>query len=214
MDTYKNPKSGKTYISRRLDSFHDPSRKVRIATKLIDQPTTYAFAQLKDEVVLRHKEDAKSCITAKFFEDDRGVFVLSIQAYTVATNKPHSTGFSFIGDEIGTLVEFLNQIRSVPLKSGAALTIKDDDLRRLVLSPEQAQLLLRDNHEIFAEVLRSAITKADIVAVGYRKQQWRYSGDCYTMTPIFATCKRGSDVRRRRCGRSSSNKTPGYLAMA
>ncbi|HYN10501.1 MAG TPA: hypothetical protein VES67_24140 [Vicinamibacterales bacterium] len=69
-------------VSPRLDAFNQPNRKVRIATKLIEHPESYAFAQVKGEVVLRHKPDAKTCITAKFFEDDRGVFVLSIQGYT------------------------------------------------------------------------------------------------------------------------------------
>jgi hypothetical protein len=144
---------------------------VRIATKLIEHPTSYAFAQINDEVVLRHKEGAKSCITAKFLEDDRGIFVLSIQGYTIATGKPHNASFAFIGDEIGKLVEFINQIQSMPLQSGGGIRIGDDDLRRMVLSQQQAQAVFRDNEELFAEVIRSAITKEDVVAVGYRKRQ-------------------------------------------
>ncbi|PQV52182.1 Shedu immune nuclease family protein [Paraburkholderia sp. BL21I4N1] len=170
-DSYQDPDPGKTYISPRLDSFSDPARKVRIATKLIEQPTTYAFAQVKDELVLRHKEDAKTCITAKFFEDDRGIFVLSIQGYTVATDKPHNASFSFVGDEIGKLIEFINHVQSVPLKSSGSMKITDDDLRRIVLSSIQAQALVQDNQELFAEVIRSAVTKEDVVAVGYRKRQ-------------------------------------------
>ncbi|KAE8759634.1 DUF4263 domain-containing protein [Paraburkholderia madseniana] len=170
-DSYQDPDAGKTYFSPRLDSFSDPARKVRIATKLIEQPATYAFAQVKDELVLRHKEDAKTCITAKFFEDDRGIFVLSIQGYTVATDKPHNASFSFIGDEIGKLIEFINHVQSVPLKSAGSMRISDDDLRRIVLSNIQAQALVQDNQELFAEVIRSAVTKEDVVAVGYRKRQ-------------------------------------------
>ena len=173
MDSYENPLPGKTYISPRLSAFGDPLRKVRIATKLIEHPESYAFAQVKDEIVLRHKEDAKSCITAKFFEDDRGIFVLSIQGYTVATLKPHNSSFSFIGEEIGKLVEFLNHVQSMPLKSGGSMKITDENLRRLVLSRPQVQALLRDNGEVFAEVLRAALTKEDVVAVGYRKRQLR-----------------------------------------
>lgn len=173
MDNYQDPKPGKTYISPRLDSFHDPARKVRIATKLIEQPSTYAFATIKDELVLRHKDGAKTCITAKFFEDDRKVFVLNIQGYTVATSKPHNASFSFIGDEIGRLIEFLNQIQAVPLKNYGSMKITDEDLRRVVLSNLQAQTIFHDNEDIFAEVLRSAITKKDVVAVGYRKRQLR-----------------------------------------
>src|SRR5882724_1270127 len=171
MDTYQDPEPGKTYISPRLNSFGNPQRKVRIATKLIEQPETYAFAQVKDELVLRHKQDAKTYITAKFFEDDRGIFVLSIQGYTIATGKPHNASFAFIGDEIGKLIEFLNHIQSMPLKSSGSMKITDDDLRRVVLSNVQAQALFQDNQELFAEVIRSAVTKADVVAVGYRKRQ-------------------------------------------
>jgi hypothetical protein len=171
MDNYENPLPGKTYISPSLKSFSDPERKVRIATKLLDQLETYAFAHEKGEMVLRLKEGAKTTITAKFFEDDRGLLVLSIQGYTIATAKPHNASFSFIGDEIGRLVEFINHIQAMPLKSAAPLKITDEQLRRMVLSTQQAQTLLRDNEELFSEVLKSQITKQDVVAVGYRKRQ-------------------------------------------
>lgn len=171
MDSYENPAPGKTYISPSLDAFSDPQRKIRIATKLIEHTDTYAFAQMKGEVVLRHKPDAKSCIKAKFFEDDRGVFVLSIQGYTVATSKPHNASFSFTGEEIGKLVEFINHIQSMPLSNAGPMRITDENLRRLVLSKPQVQALLRDNDELFVEVVRSALTKEDVVAVGYRKRQ-------------------------------------------
>lgn len=171
MDNYQDPMPGKTYISPRLSAFGNAERKVRIATKLIEHPSTYAFATVKDELVLRHKEDAKTCITAKFFEDDRKIFVLSLQGYTVATGKPHNASFAFIGDEIGKLVEYLNHIQAMPLKSAGPMKITDEDLRRIVLSNAQAQAILRDNQELFAEVLRSAVTKEDVVAVGYRKRQ-------------------------------------------
>ena len=171
MDSYEDPLPGKTYISPSLTSFSDPGRKVRIATKLLEQPTTYAYAHEKGESVLRHKEGAKTTITAKFFEDDRRLFVLSIQGYTIATARPHNASFSFIGDEIGRLVEFLNHIQSMPLKGSGPMRIADEQLRRLVLSNVQARTLLRDNEDLFNEVLKSEITRQDVVAVGYRKRQ-------------------------------------------
>jgi hypothetical protein len=149
MDSYQNPEPGKTYISPQLDDFVDPKRKVRIATKLINQPETYAFATIKDELVLRHKEEAKTCITAKFFEDNRKIFVLNIQGYTVATDKPHNASFAFIGDEIGKLVEFLNHVQAMPLTSRGSQKITDEDLRRVVLSNAQAQAIFHDNQELF-----------------------------------------------------------------
>lgn len=171
MDSYQNPEPGKTYISPQLDSFGDKERKVRIATKLIEHPETYAFAKINSELVLRHKEGAKSCITAKFFEDDRKMFVLNIQGYTVATKKPHNASFSFVGGEIGKFVEFLHHIQSMPLEERGPRKITDEDLRRLVLSSNQARTMLHDNQELFAEVIKSAVTKEDIIAVGYRKRQ-------------------------------------------
>jgi len=171
MDSYQNPAPGKTYISPRLDAFGAPERKVRIATKAIEHSESYAFAQIKGEVVLRHKPDAKSSITAKFFEDDRGIFVLSIQGYTVATSKPRNASFSFIGDEIEKLVEFINHIQAMPLGNGGPLRVTDQELRHLVLSKVQVQALVRDNDDLFREVLRAALTKEDVIAVGYRKKQ-------------------------------------------
>lgn len=171
MDNYQNPESGKTYISPQLNDFADPKRKVRIATKLIEQSETYAFATLIDELVLRHRKDAKTCITAKFFEDNRKVFVLSIQGYTVATDKPHNASFAFIGEEIGKLVEFLNHVQTMPLASKGPLKITDEELRRVVLSNAQAMAMFHDNQELFAEILRSSVTKEDVIAVGYRKRQ-------------------------------------------
>jgi hypothetical protein len=174
VDSYQDPKPGKTYISPRLGAFGNSDRKVRIATKLIEQPSTYAFATVKDELVLRHKDGAKSCITAKFFEDDRRIFVLSIQGYTVATGKPHNASFAFIGDEIVKLIEFLNHIQAMPLDGRGPVKITDEDLRRVALSSAQAQAIFRDNQDMFAEVVRSEITREDVVSVAYRKRQLQF----------------------------------------
>lgn len=131
MDDYKNPQAGKTYISPKLDAFRDPTKKVRIASELIESPDAYTFVKVKDEVVLRHKENAKSYITAKFIEDSRDVFVLSIQKYTVGTDNPHSLSFSFVNEEIGKLLEFIQNIQSVNLDRSSPMNIKDEELKKL-----------------------------------------------------------------------------------
>lgn len=171
MDDYKNPKEGKTYISPSLKAFGDSNRRVRIASKVIESPDSYAFGMIRDEVVLRHKEDAKSYITAKFLEDNRGIFVLNIQGYTVATDKPHNASFSFIGEEIGTLLEFVKNITLAKLETSGPINISDEELKRLRVSNNQARSLLLENPEIFSALIRSEITKEDIVTVGYRKRQ-------------------------------------------
>ncbi len=170
-DSYENPKPGKTYISPALQAFGQGDRKVRIASKVIESPDAYAFAKIKDEVVLRHKEGAKTHITAKFMEDDRQIFVLSIQGYTVATDKPHNSSFSFIGEEIPKLLEFIENIRSITFDNKRSINISDEELRKIALSNQQAKNLFDENEELFTEVLRHSITKSDVVAVGYRKKQ-------------------------------------------
>lgn len=171
MDSYLEPKPGKTYISPSLSSFGDKERKVRIASKAVDSPEGYEYAKERDEVVLRNKEDAATYISAKFFEDNRGIFVLSIQKWVAGSHKPYGSGFSFVGDEIAKLLEFIANIHSVSFSSGRAINITDEELRRIALTNSQIRSLVIDNEDQFSEALRSAITKRDVVAVAYRKKQ-------------------------------------------
>lgn len=145
MDDYQNPKDGKTYISPRLKSFGNSDKKVRIASKLIESSDSYTFAKIKDEIVLRHKGDAKSYIKAKFIEDIRKIFVLSIQKYTVGTDNPHSASFSFVGEEISKLLEFIQNIQSINLEHPSSFDIKDEDFKKIVLSNSQAKSMLHEN---------------------------------------------------------------------
>lgn len=170
MDNYQNPIEGKTYISPSLDQFMS-DRKVRIASKVIDSEDSYAFGTVKGEVVLRHKENAKSYIKATFFEDTKDITVLNIQGFSVATDKPHNASFSFIGDEINKFIEFINNIQGIKFQHRGSVNISDEELNRIVLSDSQAKSLLEDNHELFTEVLRSEVTTKDLVSVGYRKKQ-------------------------------------------
>lgn len=171
MDDYKNPKAGITYISPSLRAFGTSDRKIRIASKVIDSPDAYAFAKVRDEIVIRHKENAQSYITAKFLEDNNGIFVMNIQGYTVATDKPHNACFSFVGKEIEILLEFIQNIQSISFSNNSSIRIDDEELKQLTISSNQARRLLQENQEVFSEILKSEITKEDIVAVGYRKKQ-------------------------------------------
>ena len=166
-----NRRLDKTYMSPSLPSFGDKTRKVRIASKAFQSPDDYAFATIKDEVVLRHKEGAKKTVKAKFMEDSRGVFVLNIQGFSAATDKPHNASFAFIGDEIRRLIEFLKHIQTFVFENDKGVNITDDELRKLAVSGKQVALLLKENPDVIAEVLRTEITKEDIVAIGYRKKQ-------------------------------------------
>lgn len=87
------------------------------------------------------------------------------------TGTPYGSGFSFVGDEIDKFCEFLHQIQSIKLETKKSINISDEELRKLSLTSNQAENLVSDNQELFAEVIRHAITKQDIVAIAYRKKQ-------------------------------------------
>jgi len=171
MDNYQNPKPGKTYISPALSSFGDKTRKVRIASKVLPSVDGYEYVKERDEVVVRKKPDAATYISAKFMEDTRRVFVLTVQKFMTETGMPYGTGFSFVGDEIGKFCEFLANIQSVAFKDSRKKNITDEELRRIALTTNQVKNLLHDNEELFTEIIRHSITKKDVVTLGYRKGQ-------------------------------------------
>lgn len=170
-DDYINPLPGKTYISPSLTDFGDKSRRVRIASKVLPSEDGYEYAKERDEVVLRKKPDAATYITAKFLEDTRQTFVLTVQKFSSETGQPYGSGFSFVGEEIGRFCEFLANIQSVNFKSRTKVSISDDELRKIALTTHQAKTFVTENQELFAEVLRSEVTTEDLIAVGYRKKQ-------------------------------------------
>ena len=188
-DNYQNPKEGKTYISPSLDAFGKRNHKIRIASKVIESTDSYAFGTIKDEIILRHKEGAKSYIAAKFIEDSRKIFVLNIQGYSVASDKPHNASFAFVGDEIGKLVEFINNIQSVKFQHKGLVNISDEELRRIIISDNQARSLFHENEDIFSEILRSEITKEDVITVGYRKKQLEVYRNLFTDDNYFSSLK-------------------------
>lgn len=170
-DSYQSPEPGVTYVSPRLPAFHDKARPLRIATRANSQSSGYEYGKEKGEVVLRHKEGAATCIKAKFMEDSKGLTVLTIQKFRPESNEPYGSGFSFVGEEISRLLEFIDQIRSIDLGDGQSRRIPDVELKRLALNSAQAKALMSENQDLFAELVRSSVTSQDVVAVAYRKRQ-------------------------------------------
>jgi len=170
-DDYQNPLPGKTYISPSLQAFGDKERRVRIASKILPSEDGYEYAKERDEVVLRKKPDAKTYITAKFLEDTRQTFVLTVQKFVSETGQPYGSGFSFVGEEIGRFCEFLANIQSVDFKSRAKVNITDEELRKIALTTHQAKTFVTENQDLFTEVLKSEVTTEDLIAVGFRKKQ-------------------------------------------
>lgn len=170
-DDYQNPLPGKTYISPALKSFGDKKRMIRIASKILPSEDGYEYIKERDEIVLRKKPDAKTYVTAKFLEDTRQTFVLTVQKFVSETGQPYGTGFSFVGKEIGRFCEFLANIQSVDFKTRSKVNITDEELRKIALTTHQAKTFVSQNQELFAEALKSEVTTEDLIAVGFRKKQ-------------------------------------------
>jgi hypothetical protein len=173
-DYHRNKKPDKTYISRSIEvsSLTDqPPRRIRIASKVIDSPETHEFVREKGELVIRVTGGGRQEVVAKVYEDTRGVSVLTIQRFTVDTGSPHKTHFSFRGDEITRLIEFISNLRLVQFRDDSTVNVSDSELRRMLLSPEQVRNLVIQNVDLVLDIARSDITHSDIMALGYRKHQ-------------------------------------------
>lgn len=166
-EIHRNKLTNKTYVSRRLPTLEGP---LRIASKVFDSEGLH-HVKVKNEVVLRRTATGRTEIVAKFLEDDRRLTVVSFQAFNGNTGSPHKTHFSFIGAEIPRILTFFQSIAAVEFKDSEKVNITDSELRKLVLSKEQATSLVHENQDVFHEVVQSELTKEDIVALGYRKKQ-------------------------------------------
>jgi|SRR5271157_729057 len=171
IEYYKNKKPEKTYISRSLSSGDQPGRRIRIASKVFDPPETHCYALEHGERVIRVTSGRRQEIVAKFYEDNRSVFVLTIQRFTEATGAPHKSSFSFFGEEIPRLLEFIANLKLVHLPSDERLNVTDSELKKLLLSPDQVRNLIFQNQDLVIQLARSEVTKSDLVAIGYRRKQ-------------------------------------------
>lgn len=171
IEYYENKRSDKTYVSRSL-SFRDQSdRRFRIASKVLDSPELHSFALEHGEHVIRLTAGGRQEIVAKFYEDNRDVFALTIQRFSVHSGVPHKTSFSFVGEEIPKLLEFISNLRLIQFPGDSSLNVTDKNLQKLLLSPDQAKNLIIQNQDLVLQLASSEITKSDLVALGYRKKQ-------------------------------------------
>lgn len=164
-----NKVPGKTYMSRRI-VVHD-DKKLRHASKVLDLDEGFIYAKEKDEIVIRKTEGGRKEIIAKFFEDSRGVSVLTLQSFNPSKGTPQKTYFSFIGSEISQVIEFFHNVFNYQFEDGSNVNITDAELRKIILSQTQARSLVKDNQDLFVEAFRTEVTSKDVVALGYRKKQ-------------------------------------------
>jgi Domain of unknown function (DUF4263) len=168
----KNP--NKTYISKSLSFKDQPGRRLRIASKVIDSPELHHFVLEKGEHVIRVTDGGRQEIVAKFYEDDRKVFVLTLQRFTTETGAPHKQYFTFTGEEIPKLLEFISNLCLVQFPNDQRVNVTDGELKRMLLSTDQVRTLIAQNQSLVLELARSDVTQSDIVALGYRRKQLQH----------------------------------------
>lgn len=167
-EIHKNKLTNKTYISPQVDDV--VLGPIRIASKVIDSEGAH-YEQVMQKIVLRRSPTGRVEIVAKFVEVDRQLSVVTIQQFNGNTGVPGKTHFSFVGSQISKLLAFFQNIAAVEFSDVGKLNITDADLRKLIVSKTQAKTLVDENPDVFAEVVRYALTKEDITALGYRKKQ-------------------------------------------
>jgi hypothetical protein len=160
-EIHKNKRPDKTYISRSLAFKRQEDRRIRIASKVIDSSETHSFAIEHGEHVIRVTDGGRQEIVAKFYEDNRGVYVLTLQRFTTETGVPHQTHFSFVGEEIPRLLEFISNLRLVQFPNDERVNVTDRELKKLLLSPDQIRNVLVQNQELVLQLARSEITTSD-----------------------------------------------------
>ena len=200
-EIHRNKRPGKTYISKRINTKNPLTgevRALRIASKVLDGEA-WAYAKELDEVVLRQTPKRRKEIIVKFLEDDRKIRYVTFQSFDGVTGNAHQTYFTFRSDEIDKVWEFLDVIRTYEFESPDRINVTDEELRRVALSRRQAHALVVDNEKLFAEILRSALTQEDVVALGYRKEQVRRFDALLNDKAIFeearqAQAKRGDEA--------------------
>lgn len=163
-----NKRTDKTYVSSRITE--RDGRAIRIASKVFESPESMRNALEKGELVIRVGERNRQEIKAKFYEDNRGVFILTFQKWNSDTGKPYEkTYFSFRGGEIPRIIEFLHHIANVDLSNPQKINVSDERLKEMLLSRDQLHRLVADNEELFAAIAEEEVSARDIVALKYRK---------------------------------------------
>lgn len=174
---FQNKRSDRVYLSPSLENvlpgpgIEPIVRPFRIVSKIVDCNESHQFFRDGKQVSLRITPGEKQEIKAKFYEDTRGISTLQIQKYTLKSGIPHNTYFTFVGDEISTLYNFIRNIEVLPLRDKESAKLDDKFVRALHLTKEQALRLLNDQPELIEELLRHDVTAKDVAELGHRRAQ-------------------------------------------
>lgn len=178
---FKNKRTDRIYLSKSLSQklfrknesgeVEEYERPFRIVSKVIDGTESHQFFKDGKQVSLRITDGQRQEIKAKFYEDTRGISTLQIQKYTVESGSPHSVYFTFVGDEISILFNFLRNIEILPINGEGSAKLDDKFVESIILTKEQALQLLRQEPGLLEELAKHDITARDVATLGHRRKQ-------------------------------------------
>ncbi|MEQ1814082.1 MAG: Shedu immune nuclease family protein [Candidatus Nitrotoga sp.] len=163
--------SQKLYRKNEEGEVEEFVRPFRIVSKVIDCTESHQFFKDGKQVSLRITNGQRQEIIAKFYEDTRGILTLQIQKYTIDSGAPHGTYFTFVGDEIAVLYNFISNIELLPIADEHSAKLDDKFVENIVLTKEQALALLRQQPELLGEIAKHDITAKDVAILGHRRKQ-------------------------------------------
>jgi len=178
---FQNKRADRVYLSRSLSQkgfrktasgeVEEFERPFRIVSKIVDCAESHQFFRDGKQVSLRITQGQRQEIKAKFYEDTRDVATLQIQKYTVEGGAPHNSYFTFTGNEISILYNFLRNIEFLPIKDELGTKLDDKFVESIVLTKEQALRLLSQQPQLVEELVRHQITAQDVAVLGHRRKQ-------------------------------------------
>lgn len=167
----KDPK--KIYISKRINhkATHPKTGEeinipLRYVSKVINSDKILGEVKEKGILQLRITDSGKQEILAKVLEMNNKIYVLTLQRYTTGTGSPHKIHFSFVGDEILELRNFIDSIILLNFPDEHKTKVESAELLKI-------KKIFSENPDIslIEQVLKNNVTDKDIVALGYRKDQ-------------------------------------------
>lgn len=149
--------------------------KLRIISKVFDTHELHEFVKVKGELILRVTKGERQEVKAVFYEDSREVHTLTFQRFERRDDEPNTphkkTNFTFQGQEIERLRAILDLVKYVELPNDRKHTVSSQVLDSLPFDKNSKERFLEDNVELVAEFARNKLTRSDIIALGYRKEQ-------------------------------------------
>lgn len=166
---------GRYFISKRSGWLYGSPRfpgGARILDEIVETATEPRFAKVGEELVIREPPAGRFQIKATIWEDDRRIQTLTIQKWRVKDGYPHDREhFSFVGQEVPRLLEFVQRLRDLHLNGARAFKTAIDDLCPVLMTPAQEKRFLAEREDLVIKAATHEVTQQDIVALAYRKKQ-------------------------------------------